>query len=139
MLGAPRANAKCPCHSGLTFADCCAPYLNSKACPWRPEALMRSRYTAYTLAKISYIRATQVGPAAESFDSKTAIQWAKSCNWRGLCVDLDQSTAEFWQQDSAYVVFTAKFKQGDEFKQMHERSLFKRIAGKWYYYYAPIE
>ena len=135
MLGLPRANQSCPCQSGHTFSACCGPYLKETACPWSPEALMRSRYTAYTLAKIGYIKATQTGPAAENFASKSALRWAKSCVWQGLKVNAAQSTQQFWLTDTAYVEFTASFEQDGSAKQLHERSKFQRIDGRWYYYY----
>ena len=40
------------------------------------EELMRSRYTAYTLAKTAYIGRTCHGPAAKLFDAKRAKKWA---------------------------------------------------------------
>ena len=95
---------------------------------------MRSRYTAYTAAKIAYIRDTQTGPAAENFDPKSVLRWAKSCKWLGLSVNLQESTVDFWNADVATVAFTAEFMQADVKRQMHERSRFKRIAGRWYYY-----
>jgi SEC-C motif-containing protein len=94
---------------------------------------MRSRYTAYTLAKISYIKSTQSGPAADTFASASALRWAKSCKWLGLSIDLDNTTLEFWNSDTAKVGFTANFEQAGAQRTMSEVSIFKKIAGKWYY------
>ena len=134
MLGLPKANAHCPCQSARSFADCCAPYITGVACPWQPQSLMRSRYTAYTLAKISYIKSTQAGPAADNFDAASVLRWAKSCKWLGLSIDLDHTTHEFWHSDTAKVSFTANFEQANKQRSMHEVSIFKKVAGKWYYF-----
>ncbi|MBK5938172.1 hypothetical protein CCR96_02550 [Halochromatium roseum] len=40
----------CPCGSGHTLADCCEPFLAGTTMPATAEALMRSRYTAFTQA-----------------------------------------------------------------------------------------
>nr|WP_316226808.1 SEC-C metal-binding domain-containing protein [Bradyrhizobium sp. SZCCHNS3052] len=39
---------QCPCGSGLPYDRCCGPYLDGDDQPPTAEALMRSRYTAYT-------------------------------------------------------------------------------------------
>ena len=48
----------CPCASGKAFADCCGRYLDGGAAAPTAEALMRSRYTAYTLQREDYLLAT---------------------------------------------------------------------------------
>src|SRR5689334_9579352 len=50
-------NDPCPCHSGLKYKKCCRPYHNGMPAP-SPEALMRSRYSAYALNKPDYIMQT---------------------------------------------------------------------------------
>src|SRR5687767_1109085 len=49
--------AGCPC-GGPSLATCCGPYLDGTALPPTAEALMRSRYTAYTLKNEPYLLAT---------------------------------------------------------------------------------
>ena len=48
----------CPCGSNKPYPDCCAPYLANNATARDAEALMRSRYTAYTLLREDYLLAT---------------------------------------------------------------------------------
>ncbi|KAK9845457.1 hypothetical protein WJX81_006883 [Elliptochloris bilobata] len=45
----------CPCSSDRKYADCCAPYLKSKAVAPTPEVVMRSRFTAYVKQVPQYI------------------------------------------------------------------------------------
>lgn len=64
----------CPCGSQLEFSNCCGPYLNlsEKILPQTPESLMRSRYSAYTLAKIDYIAKKMTEKAAKNFNADSA-------------------------------------------------------------------
>ena len=48
-------NDLCPCGSNKSFDNCCGPYLSSAALPPSAEALMRSRYTAYTRMDDKYL------------------------------------------------------------------------------------
>jgi hypothetical protein len=58
-FGAARAPStqkkSCPCGSRLLYKQCCQPYHDKKALPPTPEALMRSRYSAYSLNIVDYI------------------------------------------------------------------------------------
>ena len=51
------APALCPC-GGPNLSTCCGPYIAGAAIPDTAEALMRSRYTAYTQRNEAYLRAT---------------------------------------------------------------------------------
>ena len=63
------AAALCPCGSGLTLAECCGPKIAGEPAA-TPEALMRSRYTAYALGDDAYVLATWAPETrpAELFD-----------------------------------------------------------------------
>ena len=53
--------APCPCHTDLPYADCCGPWHKGEdqgSFAPTPEALMRSRYSAYVLGLIDYLLAT---------------------------------------------------------------------------------
>ena len=64
---------RCPCGSGKDFDQCCGPYLSGRAEPPTAEALMRSRYVAYTRGDIDYIgRTTAPG---KPFDAGAARAW----------------------------------------------------------------
>ena len=49
---APRA---CPCHSGLAYEGCCAPYHRGQREAPDPAALMRSRYAAFARGEAEYL------------------------------------------------------------------------------------
>ena len=45
----------CPCTSALPYADCCAPFHRGAREPSTPEALMRSRFSAYARGEAEYL------------------------------------------------------------------------------------
>lgn len=120
--------SNCHCGSNQPYASCCGIYISGLAYPPTPEALMRSRYTAYTLANIDYIVNTMTGPAALGFDPIAAKKWAKSLRWVRLEV-LSSST----QGDKGEVSFKAYFTVKNKPQVMMERSAFERINGRWLY------
>lgn len=116
----------CPCGSNKQYTDCCGRYLDRNEIPATAEALMRSRYTAYTLLREDYLLATwhpstrpeNLGLAAEA-----------SGKWLGLQVKRNEQTDE----THAVVEFVARHKVGGRAQRMHEMSRFVREDGRWFY------
>jgi SEC-C motif-containing protein len=123
--------APCPC-GGPSFAACCGPFLARDVVPPTAEALMRSRYTAYTLKDDGYLKATwhqSTRPAEPVVDENEKIQWL------GLEVKsalrLRQRKADLLEQpDSDTVEFVARFKIGGRAHRLHEVSRFVREPGE---------
>lgn len=122
----------CPCGHNRTMEQCCFPYISGKALPNTAEQLMRSRYTAYTLANIDYIKATMCGPAATGFDATAAYQWAKTAKWKRLKV----TEAYLDPEDSnhAFVTFSAYLIWQGKPQTLSETSEFKCIEKRWFYF-----
>ncbi len=123
------ANMKqCPCGSGESYQHCCGSFIDGGKKPATPEALMRSRYTAYTQANIPYIMQTMKSPASDGYDAESALAWAKQVTWQKL--EVVKST-----QDGAkgFVEFIAYFKDQKENQAMHELSEFHLIDDAWFY------
>lgn len=119
----------CPCGNSKTYSECCEPYIENHIAAPDPECLMRSRYTAYTLAAIDYIAMTMLPPASNGFDPKSAEQWAKTADWQGLEVRGSEQPTP----DCGIVEFIAHYKQDGQPRTLHEISQFKRQTGRWYY------
>ena len=119
----------CSCGSGSDYTNCCQPYLDGQASPKTPEALMRSRYTAYTMAKIDYIQKTQRGKAAEGFNALDVLAWSKRVRW----IKLDVLNAKLKNPSKGYVEFIATFIDGSTSQSIHEKSEFIKKAGLWFY------
>ncbi len=119
----------CPCSSQKAYKNCCGPFLEQKQLPQTPEQLMRSRYTAYSLARIDYIKKTMKDNALIGFDELIAEKWAKSITWLDLKVILAQPT----DSDIGFVEFIARFIEQDQIKKIHETSEFQKENGCWFY------
>jgi SEC-C motif domain protein len=123
----------CPCGGapdvgvGARFEACCGRYLGSaegNAAPApTPEALMRSRYSAFACANEAYLLATwhtsTRPPIALSRDGT---------QWLGLDVKQHSSTG-----DNGVVEFVARYKLQGRAHRLHEVSCFVREQGRWYY------
>ncbi len=118
----------CPCGSKKTFQQCCQPYIEGTESAPTAEALMRSRYSAYSLANTNYIQRTMRGKAAEGYDPASAKQWAESAEWLGLQVFNHQTNG-----DKATVTFAARLRDHQGIQFIYENSAFERIDGQWYY------
>lgn len=116
----------CPCGSNKNFTDCCARYLdNGEAAP-NAEALMRSRYTAYTLLREDYLLATW---HASTRPSALGLAEDEPTKWIALEVKRHEQT----DVDHAKVEFVARYKVNGRAFRLHEISRFVRENGKWFY------
>lgn len=120
----------CPCGSNIDFDVCCAPYLAGKKMPLTPEALMRSRYTAFTQKNIDYIARTMKGEAISHFNPNETLAWMGSIQWQGLEV-LEAKLHP--GKNKGTVEFVAHYEQNGKQMRLHEKSKFRRDKGIWYY------
>ena len=119
----PKTPQVCPCESGQTYAECCQPWHTAQAGPApTPEALMRSRYSAYALGLHPYLLDTWHPSTAPGELDTYPIKWM------GLEVRHAQQTA-----DAGVVEFVAKCKVNGRAQTMHEVSRFIKEQGRWYY------
>jgi SEC-C motif-containing protein len=117
----------CPCgNANKEYTDCCARYLNGREDAATAEALMRSRYTAYTLENEDYLLATW-HPSTRPDSLKLADGPHKK--WLGLRVSRHEQTGE----NHSVVEFVARYKVGGRAHRLHEISRFVREGGRWFY------
>lgn len=116
------ARPACPCGSGTSLAQCCGRYHAGEAAP-TPEALMRSRYSAFALNLTDYL--------LESWHtSSRPAELAPDPTTRWLRLEVLESDED---GDSGHVHFRATFREGRRFGVLEEASRFRREAGRWYY------
>ena len=122
----------CPC-GGASLATCCGPFIAGDALPPTAEALMRSRYTAYTQRDEAYLRATW-HPRTRPVDA--ILDPDEHLLWLGLAV----KRHERLDADHARVEFVARSKLGGRAHRLHETSRFLRepdpaLGGtpRWFY------
>ncbi|MBA2655965.1 MAG: YchJ family protein [Tatlockia sp.] len=121
----------CPCGSRRDYLECCGLLIENQIHAATPEILMRSRYTAYTLAKIDYIKKTMQGKPLENFDEIEAVSWARQLTWRGL--EVIRTFIDEKDKDLGYVEFIASFEQQNCKQTIHELSQFQYLDGQWFY------
>lgn len=119
----------CYCGSTLSYAECCQPYHLNVNMALTPEALMRSRYSAYVLANIDYIQATMREPASKGYDPLSAKLWAQRVIW----IKLQVLCAKQISSTQGQVEFIATFVDNKKLIQMHEISDFLKTEGRWFY------
>lgn len=121
--------ATCPCGSGRDYDDCCGPYIAGDLTPPTAEALMRSRYTAYTEHKTDYLLETLAPESRDEEELEAAKDQNTAMKWQGLEIRSLGDGGE--GDDTGTVEFIAKYKVGDQHGMHHERSNFRRHEGKW--------
>jgi len=117
----------CPCASGQPYAVCCAPYLVGECAVASAEALMRSRYCAYTRRDAAYLLRTWHS------STRPAVLELEEDGLRWLGLKILQRTAGGANDSSGTVEFVARYKVGGKAGRMHEISHFVREEGEWYY------
>lgn len=114
----------CPCGSGKIYAHCCEPYLSGAKLAPDAQALMRSRYTAYTLEDEAYLQKTW-HPTTRP---EKIIRQQESCKWIGLNV-----ISHHQEEQTATVEFIARYKLNGRAEKIHEISRFVFEDGQWFY------
>lgn len=116
----------CPCGSTKPFTTCCALYVEGNTSAPTAEALMRSRYTAYTLLREDYLLATwhtSTRPSSLDLAADAATKW----------IGLEVKRHEQQDVNHAIVEFVARYKVNGRAHRLHEVSRFVREDGRWFY------
>jgi SEC-C motif-containing protein len=122
--------SSCPCESGLPYAACCGALHrafdeNGRLQARTAEALMRSRYSAYVLNLLPYLRASwhHSTRPAELAPNEPGLKW--------LGLQIKQRL----QQDESHasVAFVARSKLAGRAFRLQELSRFVREDGQWFY------
>jgi SEC-C motif-containing protein len=119
-------STRCPCGTGLTYGECCGPFLSATAQPPTAERMMRSRYTAYVVRHPGYLLATwhpTTRPATLVLDADT--------QWLGL--EILSRTRGGMLDNEGTVEFRATYRRDGMRLHQQENSSFVREAKTWYY------
>jgi SEC-C motif domain protein len=120
----------CPCGSAKPLTQCCGLYHSGVQLAPSPEALMRSRYSAYCLGHIDYLVATMREPALSATSRETMQQTAQHVQWCGLRI---LATPSSCCEAHGIVEFIAYYTTQGQSGYLHERSDFEYYNGAWYY------
>lgn len=116
----------CPCQSQNSYATCCGLYLENNQDAQTPEQLMRSRYTAFCLNRMDYIKRTMTGKALLGFSDNDPT---KDLLWVGLNV----MQAYFETPEKGFVEFAATYLHRNHLNTLHELSEFHKKNNCWFY------
>ncbi len=114
----------CPCGSEKEYSVCCELYISGAKVAPTPEALMRSRYTAYAKGVEPYLKETLAPESRGDYDPNAVKEWSQKSEWLGLTIESAKGDT---------VEFTAKYKTNEKVVEHHEVSKFKKIGERWYF------
>jgi SEC-C motif-containing protein len=118
----------CSCNSGKAKDQCCGPLLSGEEVADSPEALMRSRYSAFVEKNLDYVQGTTDPQALKDFDRASTEQWMNEATFTKLEV-LKASD----EGNKGTVEFKAHFTMAGKDEVHHEISKFRKQAGVWYF------
>lgn len=121
----------CPCGSRKQLQDCCNPIIKNQSAP-TALALMKSRYTAYSIGEAQYLYDTTHQKHRSEYKIEGIEQWSKENTWTNLeIISVEHGSVS----DTIGVVeFKAYFTDAKGKNQVHhERSNFQKEEGRWYY------
>ena len=123
--------AHCPCGSKRSFDACCGPYIENLYPAPTAEALMRSRYTAYTRANVAYLKKTSRTGLAGEFDEAAVTQFAKRVRWLGL--DIIRTQQGLSDDTVGEITYVARYVDAGHEKQIAEHARFQKSPTGWLY------
>ena len=113
----------CYCGKHLSYKECCKHFHDGTLAP-TPEALMRSRFSAFATANVPYIMKTQVDELNLEIDEASFTQQLQTKKWVLL---------EVLQAVDDQVTFRAFMIYNDILYTLNERSLFVKDKNRWLY------
>ena len=115
----------CYCGSGVLFNQCCQPIIEGTQAAMTAVALMRSRYSAYTIHNVDYLIATTHSSQRDNYSKEEILNWAKTNDWQRLEILAVKPTT---------VTFKAYYLNSKKQSQIHhEHSRFVFENGAWFY------
>lgn len=120
----------CPCGSRQDFGVCCGPLIAGERAP-TAEALMRSRYTAFTKGDLDYVEKTCTENALLTFNRVDMETSLTGTDWAGLEI-LDTLGGQEGDAEGT-VKFSFRYRHGGrDFSQL-EIAKFQIVDGEWRY------
>lgn len=116
----------CPCDPQSSFEQCCGPFITDGLSAPTPEALVRSRYSAFAMRTLDYIERTHAPEVRDDFNRAEAERIAKDLDWQGL--DIVSTTSQVDGVDVEYVI---RIRQSNRIVSKSSISRFRQEDGEW--------
>ena len=121
----------CNCGNSKTYTKCCGLAHQSLKIVKTAEQLMRSRYTAFTLANGDYLMESHHVSTRPIKEIESIVAWAKSVEWVELKILFTSKGVA--SDNEGTVSFKAYFKENETLSCIEENSKFIKENGCWYY------
>ncbi|MGO3678336.1 YchJ family protein [Leucobacter sp. UCMA 4100] len=115
---------RCPCGSGSPYSSCCEPIHGGSPAP-TAERLMRSRYSAFTLGLVDYLRHSWHPDTVPADFGADDVRLEEGYRWVRLAVEQTEAGGPF--DTEGYVTFTAIARGPEGRIAQRERSRFVRL------------
>jgi len=92
---------------------------------------MRSRYSAFVLANGDYLMQTHHTSTRPLTEREAIVKWAKSIKWIKLIIL--ETTKGLEKDKKGTVTFNTYFYDAATIDVIHEKSVFVKEDGEWYY------
>jgi SEC-C motif-containing protein len=124
------AETTCPCGQAdprgraLVFGACCGRYLDHDTLAPDAQSLMRSRYSAFVLGRVDYLKSSwHASTRPDDLTLEPGVKW----------LGLELRSHRVIDADHAEVEFVARSRVAGRGQRLHERSRFVREGGRWFY------
>ncbi|MDO6759815.1 YchJ family metal-binding protein [Tamlana sp. 2_MG-2023] len=121
----------CYCGQINTYENCCERIHKNIAIAKTAEKLMRSRYSAFVLAKGDYLMESHHSKTRKPKEKKAIVDWAKSVQW--IKLEVLETTKGLEEDSEGTVTFNAYFFENGNVEVIHEKSAFVKENNLWKY------
>lgn len=124
-------DSNCICGNNIPYNDCCLPLLDGFKKAETAEALMRSRYSAYSVKNYDYIINTCSEDNRPTESAEELNKASENIEWQKL--DVLHTEKGSTEDDEGIVHYIANYTDNGSNFVINEISHFKKIDGVWFY------
>jgi SEC-C motif-containing protein len=121
----------CLCGSSQVYEECCGPIIDGERLAPTAETLMRARYSAYAGEETEFLLTSLHPDRREEHDADAVRDWAEQSDWLGL--EILDTAGGGEDDDTGRVEFVCLYEYGGKEKRHHEKALFEKVEGQWYF------
>jgi len=121
----------CPCNQLRNYEECCGKIHQLIFNAQTAEELMRSRYSAFVLDKMDYLKLSHARSTVHTFNFSSVSIWTKSVKWFKLEILLIQNGNK--NDSTGFVEFKAYYEENSTLNHIHGKSRFIKEDQHWVY------
>ena len=121
----------CPCNRLINYEECCGKIHTTIFNAQSAEELMRSRYSAFVLDKMDYLKLSHASSTVHTFNFKSVSKWTKSVKW--LKLEIISLKNGLVSDINGFVEFKAFYEEDSKIQFIHGYSRFIKENNHWVY------